>query len=311
MKPPVATSSARPEPPLRLGRMQLTLRLAAGQAVEHVAAVFRRSVAEIQRRAHALPVRRLVAGLTALATLPAPARLARLAARALRYLHHAIETGAPGAARFVELSHARGQDPALALAELAERQLARVAQTPEGPGRRRQPRPHQPKPLVTLRDGDAPARRDWQALRFAYAMRDQLIVADGRILQAQRHELESAPPQQRQALLDAMLRAGRPYAPEPPPPRSPPKAPPQHPPPQPAPGLGGRRAGALWGADRRPRVPGRDRLRPARPRAPPRPQARGDRLRPVRPAARRPRRARPERFRPDPPRAQPRPVAGR
>src|SRR2546430_1099716 len=71
------------------------------------------------------------------------------------------------------------------------------------------------------RRGAGPATGfDAQAMRFAYAMRDQLIVADARTLQAERHELENAPPERQDALRGNILRVDKPYRPEPPPRRS-------------------------------------------------------------------------------------------
>ena len=205
-----------PAPPVRLGWMQLVLRLAAGQSVEHVAALFRRAVDEVRRRAEAVPVHCLVDGLRTLAILPVEARIARIASRASRYLVSAVDCGRPGAERFVEIFRRRGQDPALVLADLCQRQLRRVERMPEGLGRPRTPKP--PDPMShwpVLRSGDLPPRFEGPALRFAYAMRDELIVADARILQAQCDELKNAPPETEDALRRHILRIGKPYRAEP------------------------------------------------------------------------------------------------
>ena len=212
---PVTHPSPEPDRPVRLGWMQLVLRLAAGQSVEHVAALFRRAVDEVRRRAEAVPVHCLVDGLRTLTILPGEVRIARIAARASRYLVSALDTRRPGAERFVEIFRRRGQDPALVLADLCQRQLARVERMPEGLGRPRTPRPPKPRPLVVLRSGDLPPRFEGPAMRFAYAMRDELIVADARILQAQCEELRNAPPETEEALRRHILRIGKPYRSEP------------------------------------------------------------------------------------------------
>src|SRR3954451_14348693 len=215
LPPPCPEPSPLTERPVRLGWMQLVLRLAAGQSVEHVAALFRRAVDEVRRRAEAVPVHCLVDGLRTLTILPGEARIARLAARASRYLVSALDCGRPGAERFVEIFRRRGQDPALVLADLCQRQLARVERMPEGLGRPRTPRPPKPRPLVVLRSGDLPPLFEGPAMRFAYAMRDELIVADARILQGQCEELRNAPPETEEALRRHILRIGKPYRSEP------------------------------------------------------------------------------------------------
>ena len=101
--------------------MQLVLRLAAGQSVEHVAALSGGAVDEVRRRAEAVPVHCLVDGLRTLAILPVEARIARIASRASRYLVKRRHCGRPGAERFVEIFRRRGQDPALVLADLCQR----------------------------------------------------------------------------------------------------------------------------------------------------------------------------------------------
>ena len=112
-------------------------------------------------------------------------------------------------------------------------------------------------PKKVLRSGDLPPRFEGPALRFAYAMRDELIVADARILQAQCEELKERPardrgrpapphPAHRQALsrrADRRRHTNRAASP--------------------APRCRGifRAAVAPAGADDRPRVPRRDRVR--------------------------------------------------
>ena len=158
----------------------------------------------------------LATGVRTLAILPGEARVARIATRARRYLVSAVECGRPGAERFVEIFRRRGHDPALVLAELCQRQLRRVERMPEGLGRPRTAKPPVPKShWPVLRSGDLPPRLEGPALRFAYAMRDELIVADARILQAQCDELKNAPPETEDALRRHILRIGKPYCPEP------------------------------------------------------------------------------------------------
>src|SRR4051812_7024768 len=85
-------STARP-----LGRMQLVLRLAAGQAVELVARLYGIATHVVERRARLAGVRRLADSLAMMAILPAGSRIARLASRAARYLTDSIQFGRRGA----------------------------------------------------------------------------------------------------------------------------------------------------------------------------------------------------------------------
>src|SRR5919106_1304610 len=94
------TPSHSPTYPPRLHRMQLILRLAAGQAVEHIAGLFQLAVAEVQHRASFRAVRSLVRSLRLLCGLPQDARLARLASRAARYITDSLQAERPGGERF-------------------------------------------------------------------------------------------------------------------------------------------------------------------------------------------------------------------
>ena len=194
---PTPLPCPEPAPPVRLGWMQLVLRLAAGQSVEHVAALFRRAVDEVRRRAEAVPVHCLVDGLRTLAILPGEARIAR---------HRVAGLALPGLAP----STAAGPGPSASSRSFAAAATTRrwcwpscasgswrVERMPEGLGRPRTPAARPSRSWPVLRSGDLPPRFEGPALRFAYAMRDELIVADARILQAQCDELKERPARDR------------------------------------------------------------------------------------------------------------------
>src|SRR4051794_28854753 len=91
---------------VRLGWVQLVLRLAAGQGIEHLARLFGLDMDVLARRLRREPVRRLAAALQALGPVPQEACRDRLAQRAEWLLRGALSAGRAGAARFIERARA-------------------------------------------------------------------------------------------------------------------------------------------------------------------------------------------------------------
>ncbi|WGF87421.1 hypothetical protein [Marinivivus vitaminiproducens] len=112
--------------------------LAAGRSLDAVARVERVAAIELEALLADGQFQALVAHYAALAALPRPERLARLADVALEVLEHAVEAGELRASMFVLHEHRAGRDPSLTLAEAA---LARI----EADGARTAPRPHPPQ----------------------------------------------------------------------------------------------------------------------------------------------------------------------
>ena len=157
----------------------------------------------------------LVDGLRTLTILPGEVRIARIAARASRYLVSRPRHPPPRRrALRRDLSPPR-PGPGLGAGGPVPAAAGPGRAHARGPG----PPAHAP-PAKTAAAGGAAQRRpaarfEGPAMRFAYAMRDELIVADARILQAQCEELRNAPPETEEALRRHILRIGKPYRSEP------------------------------------------------------------------------------------------------
>ncbi len=159
---------------LLLTRLQLVLRLAAGQAVEQIAALFGIAVARLERRAGR--VREEALGIRALRSLPLEWRFNRLTKLAHTRLHEAMAAGVKGAREFFRWSWSYNEDPAQRIAALAEAKLARVDLVSD---KSAQPRAR----LATRRPTASPrARLGHVALRFALSLRDQVIAEEGKEL---------------------------------------------------------------------------------------------------------------------------------
>ena len=206
----------------RLTRLQLTLRLAAGQSRQHIAELFEVAVAEVARRAEFRLVRMMVSCLGTLLAWPREHRLGRLALRARAMLADALASGLPGAALFAERCWARGQDPALVAASRAERRLREIAHLPQGLVRC-------PRPLPTGLDpwrrqgwseaGDTDLLLERLANRYAGDLRDSLLMAEASLLELALQTADADPdPDERQRRHDAALRHGHDFTPEPAPP---------------------------------------------------------------------------------------------
>lgn len=168
---------ARPAP--RPSRFRFTTRrcrrrcargLAAGRSLAEVAAVERVAVIEIEALLGDAQFQALVAHYAAIAALPRPMRLARLAEVALEVLEHAVEAGELRVAMFVLHEQRRGRDPSMTLAEAA---LARIEEDTAAPKARRAPRRAPAADLAAdARDGEESAgRRDaaWTHCAAAHA----------------------------------------------------------------------------------------------------------------------------------------------
>jgi hypothetical protein len=166
---------ASPRP--RLGLLQLVLRSAAGQAAEELALLFGLALERLQARLAPAHVQGLIAGLRGLAARALPERRQRLLLEARQELAIAQAAGRPGAVRYVQLMTARGQDAAWHIAASAWRLVGRVDRMPEGLSAPRRPHvteqgtpPASPRPMTAA---------DRQAHRFARALRNELIAAEG------------------------------------------------------------------------------------------------------------------------------------
>ena len=110
--------------PLHLTRLQLLLRLAAGQGVAEIAALFGLALARLERRAALLGNQ--VLAMRALRLLQPADRFNRLARMAHLRLHRAMQAGTLGARAFFRWSWSYNEDPAQRIAVLAEARLAGV-----------------------------------------------------------------------------------------------------------------------------------------------------------------------------------------
>lgn len=175
------TSPAAPLPAVlaavRLGWLQLVLRLAAGQGIERLALLFGLDMEVLARRLRAEPVRRLAAALQALVDVPAEACRERLVQRAEWLLRGALGAGRAGAARFVERARAQGLVPAELIARMAMRLLRRVELVSDDPRRRRAGRPVS-RNVPAVVDPEA-ARANSLANRFALRCRREALQAEG------------------------------------------------------------------------------------------------------------------------------------
>lgn len=164
---------ARPAP--RPSRFRFTTRrcrrrcargLAAGRSLAEVAAVERVAVIEIEALLGDAQFQARVAHYAAIAALPRPMRLARLAEVALEVLEHAVEAGELRVAMFVLHEQRRGRDPSMTLAEAA---LARIEEDPAAQKARRAPAADR---SADARDGEeSVGRRDaaWTHCAAAHA----------------------------------------------------------------------------------------------------------------------------------------------
>ena len=191
-------------PPRNLGPMQMLLRLAAGQTVEHLSRLFGLTLAEVERRAGSRLIRWTVTGLKALVRLPVEERLGRLAASAFAMIITDIRSGVrigPAAHRFAERCWAMGRDPGLEVARMVERLLRRVeGMKPDLPAVGQGRRHHAPTIGFPPFDGPGGPAIDRAATVYAYRLRDGLAMAEGNLLDGARRELEAASPEDRPAL---------------------------------------------------------------------------------------------------------------
>jgi hypothetical protein len=183
------TAAATSPSPRRFGRMALVLRAAAGFAVEQIAEAAGMAVTKLQAKLARPELAKLVLGLRSLRPLPADYRAARLARRAARLLHAAVEEEDWAAQYFV--LRERGNAVSV-LVDKALRLLARLERV-KLERRPAKPRPRKPKPIVSL---SCPVTdlRDAAVNRFILKMREELIGADGWILRRQQAEHEAAHP---------------------------------------------------------------------------------------------------------------------
>jgi hypothetical protein len=202
----------------RLTRLQLILRLAAGQSRQHIAELFEVAVAEVARRAEFRLVRMMVSCLGTLLAWPREHRLGRLALRARSMLADALGSGLPGAALFAERCWARGQDPALVAASRAERRLREIAHLPQGLVRRPRPLPSGLDPWRRQgwsEGGDTDLLLERLANRYAGDLRDSLLMAEASLLELALQTADADPdPDERQRRHDATRRHGHDFAPE-------------------------------------------------------------------------------------------------
>jgi hypothetical protein len=161
-------------PQAHLTRLQLLLRLAAGQSVWHIAILFGIAVARLERRALPMMAEAMVMG--ALRRLAPDSRFNRLARLAHLRLHEAMRAGVAGAREFFRWSWSWNEDPAQRIAALAEARLARIDRVSEGP-------PSPPTAQPRSRPSASPRERlGHAALRFALSLRDAIIVEEGEAL---------------------------------------------------------------------------------------------------------------------------------
>jgi hypothetical protein len=157
--------------------MQLVLRLAAGQGIEQIALLFRLSLWHLALRVR--QVQGLACGMQALHRLPVTARFNRLARLAHLLLGAAMREGRPGARDFFHWSWSHNEDPAQRIAALAEAVLQRIGKVGDGlplrPARPRTRRIPSPSPR---------ARLTLAAVRFALALRDDVLLVEGQALEA-------------------------------------------------------------------------------------------------------------------------------
>jgi hypothetical protein len=179
-------------PQMRLGLVQLVLRRAAGQTVEQIALLFGLALQRLQARLRPAHVQALVAGLRGLAALSVPARRSRLLERAQAQLALALAAGRPGAARYVELMTARGQDAARQLAACAWRLVGRAERVPEG-----LPAPRRPRAVSATAARRRVPAADRAAHRFARELRNELIALEGMSEPAEAGEPDEPEPEWR------------------------------------------------------------------------------------------------------------------
>ncbi len=163
-------------------RLQLTLRLAAGQSLLLIAQLF--GVDSWRLEARAREVEPLAQGLAALVALPFERRFHRLARLAHARLREALEAGNAAARAFYHWSWSFNEDPAQRLAMLAERLLLRVGKvTATTPTLVENRPPRRPRP------GRSPkGRLGHEAVRFALELRDQLVAEEGVNLARERYQ---------------------------------------------------------------------------------------------------------------------------
>jgi hypothetical protein len=203
----------------RLGRSELVLRLATGQTARHVAALFGRTLEEVESRAGHFRVRTMVDALLHLLMLPATSVLGRLAGVAATYLGLQLQDGDRLAWHWCRMAWARGLDPALVLAAWAARRVARARAIPAGlPG----PKPVRRRGLPGGPSAWCPSepvwatgdpRMDRAALRWAREVCEGVLLAAGSAVRRERMPAFDAGPEEVAAIDAAIARVGADYQP--------------------------------------------------------------------------------------------------
>jgi hypothetical protein len=194
----------------RLGRMALILRVAAGQSMEQVASIYRLAVVQVERQL-SRQVQWLIDGLRQLRILPANVRVQRIAEQARFQVMTAVQASHLGAIEFTRRCWRAGRDPAVEIALMAERILRQVERVPEGLPERRggsggHPYGSRQTSMAWALSGDA--EMDRLSIRYAYEMRDTLLIVEGMELAREQREIAAAAPDERARLQAQMMREG-------------------------------------------------------------------------------------------------------